>query len=462
MSLDAQEYELRKIAEQEHIEIVEVIRESMSAKAPGRPLFSHMLQSFTENKADMLLCWKLDRLARNPVDGGSISWLLQQNQIKAIRTHERTYLSSDNVLLMSVEFGMSNQYVRDLSENVKRGNREKVRRGEWPNRAPYGYKNDKNTKTLKVVKSQADKIKELYELYVTGTYSFQNLANIYSVSKSQIELRLKRHAYYGMIEYKGELYPGNHTPIISKELFDRAQVVRNKVRVSPICPQKLSFPFRGLLSCHICGCSFTATRKKGQYDYYYCTNGKGVCSQHTKYLNNQAATDIISNALADLSFDEELIELMYEAARERHENGRYSSQQTIDTINYQIHHHEVKERKLLHSFTNGYISESLYQEEAAKLQEERTLLETRRKNYLNNAHTGLATLELTKELFLSLNRAVSEFENADSNKKETIAKNLLWNLRIEDGKVAQLSYKTPYNVIANTPKNSDFAVMLPD
>jgi len=95
-----------------------------------------MMEIISKGQADGIICWKLDHLARNPVDGGSISWLLQTSQIKHIKTAERDYLPTDNVLMMSVEFGMSNQYIRDLSANVKRGNRKKLRRGEWPNYAP--------------------------------------------------------------------------------------------------------------------------------------------------------------------------------------------------------------------------------------------------------------------------------------------------------------------------------------
>ena len=53
-----------------------------------------------------ILAWKLNRLARNQIDGGEISYYLTTNLIKEIITAEKTYLPNDNVLLMSVEFGM--------------------------------------------------------------------------------------------------------------------------------------------------------------------------------------------------------------------------------------------------------------------------------------------------------------------------------------------------------------------
>lgn len=462
MSLDAQENELRKIAERDGLEIVQVYRESMSAKAPGRPLFSEMLSKINQKEAQGILCWKLDRLARNPIDGGSISWMLQQGQILSIRTYDREYLPSDNVLLMSVEFGQSNQYIRDLSENVKRGNREKVRRGEWPNRAPFGYRNDRNTRTIVVVKSQAVKIQEIYNLYVTGEYSISKLGKLFGKSNSQIELILKRHVYHGMIEYKGELYPGTHKPIISKELFDKAQEVRNKYRVSPIRPHKLSFPYRGLMQCGSCGCKLTATRKKDQYDYYYCTNGKGICDQHRSYINPMKVEDFLEAALEKLHFDEELIEIMYEAARERLENGRHTGQQTLDAIQLQIHKIKQQEKKLLHTYTSGLIDKDLYTEEAQTLQTEKKSLESKYNNYLKNSDNGLATLELTKEVFLTSSRAISEFKEADSEQKGIIAKKLLWNFDVENKKALNYKFKSPFAVLANAPKSGDLHSLLPD
>ena len=57
-------------------------------------------------------------------------------------------IPSDNVLMMGFEFGMANQYVRDLSTNTKRGLHEKAKRGEYPSVAPIGYLNDRNVKKI--------------------------------------------------------------------------------------------------------------------------------------------------------------------------------------------------------------------------------------------------------------------------------------------------------------------------
>src|SRR3989338_8781854 len=132
LSIEAQLAELRALAKEEKLEVVAEFVEKGSAKMPGRPVFNEMLKRVHKGEAQGIVCWKLDRFSRNPVDGGPISLLLQENIIQHILTKDRSNYPSDNVLMRSVEFGMANQFIRDLSSNVKRGLRAKVKRGEFP------------------------------------------------------------------------------------------------------------------------------------------------------------------------------------------------------------------------------------------------------------------------------------------------------------------------------------------
>src|SRR3989344_7019117 len=84
LSIEAQLAELRLLAKREGLHIVEEFVEKKSAKQPGRPLFNDMMLRIQKGEAQGIVCWKLDRLARNPVDDGLVSWLLQQATLKHI------------------------------------------------------------------------------------------------------------------------------------------------------------------------------------------------------------------------------------------------------------------------------------------------------------------------------------------------------------------------------------------
>ena len=304
LSIEAQLSELRALAKDEKLEIVAEFVEKRSAKMPGRPVFNEMLKRVHKGEAQGIVCWKLDRLSRNPVDGGQISWLLQENIIQHIRTYDRNHYPTDNVLMMSVEFGMANQFIRDLSSNVKRGLRAKVKRGEFPSSAPVGYLNDVRAKTIVVDRKKSKVIRAAFELYAKGGVRLEDVSSFMydngvrsfgglSFHRDRVKFILTNPFYTGLFIYGGEMHEGRHTPIIEKLLFDKVQEVIID-RGHPMKAANNPMDLCGLLHCGECGCMITAEEKtkhqqngnSHHYVYYRCTKKKGVCSQ--PYVREEA------------------------------------------------------------------------------------------------------------------------------------------------------------------------------
>ena len=239
LSLESQIAEMTRLADSLGLEIVKVFQESKSAKKPdNRPLFAQMIKLLEQDEAEGVICWKIDRLSRNPIDSGKIQWLMQQGKIKVIQTMEKQYLPSDNVILLNVESGMANQYILDLSKNVKRGIKTKLEKGDYPNRAPIGYLNDITNKKLIIDPERVKFIKMAFDLYAKGTISIKELAEeLYKKGftsrsgikyhKSKVHFILQNTFYHGVILMHGKYYQGNHEPIISKTLYDEVQNVLN-------------------------------------------------------------------------------------------------------------------------------------------------------------------------------------------------------------------------------------------
>ena len=288
LSIDAQLSELNTIASQNGMPVVATFTESKSAKGPGREVFNEMIRRIEQGEANAILSWKLDRLARNFDDGGKIIGLLQRGVIQEIRTFEKTYLPTDNVLMIAVELGMANQYVRDLSVNIQRGIREKVRRGIYFGKAPLGYYNEPKLRTIEPHPENFKKVKEILELFATGEFTLtairKKMATMGLVGErsgkplplSSIGNMFRNPFYYGVFLHKGEMHQGIHAPMISKQTFDEIQTALVTIGKPRKKRGDKGFLFLNFATCGTCGHCITGerhTKRSGRrYRYYRCTH----------------------------------------------------------------------------------------------------------------------------------------------------------------------------------------------
>ncbi|MBU1890634.1 recombinase family protein, partial [Patescibacteria group bacterium] len=179
-SIDDQVDRLKQLASDLSLDVKKIYTESKSAKKPNnRPLFDEMIQRIEKGEANGILCWHINRLSRNPIDQGRITWLLQRGVLKSIKTIEKEYLPEDNVLILGVEGGVANQFIIDLSKATKRGISRKVKNGWRPSRAPLGYINDKfGEKGAKKVLKDSERfalVRKMWDMVLTGDYCISQI-----------------------------------------------------------------------------------------------------------------------------------------------------------------------------------------------------------------------------------------------------------------------------------------------
>ena len=298
-SIDDQINRLKKLAADTSISVVEVLTEAKSAKKPNnRPVFDEMIARLENGEADGILCWQINRLSRNPIDSGKVQWLLQRGVIKSIQTIDREYRPEDNVLLFSVESGVANQFILDLSKNVKRGQQSKLASGWFPAVAPIGYLNELANHTIIKDPERFALLRRAWDLMLTGNYTvpqiWDKLVNewgLITVKRKKIggePLRLNalykifsNIFYTGQFYISGQLYQGKHEPMITLQEFDHVQILLG--RKGKPRPKTHTFPFTGIIHCGDCGCWITAETKTKliktenklkSYSYYHCTHKK--------------------------------------------------------------------------------------------------------------------------------------------------------------------------------------------
>lgn len=365
LSIESQKEEALKLTAQHNIADYEILSEEKSASKLGRPVFGEMIKKISEEKSCGIICWKLDRLARNPVEGGAILWALQQGKIEKIITPFSVFTKETNVIVLHIEFGMAHQYVRDLSANTKRGLERKLALGQYPGQAPIGYRNvgiDKGFRTIETDQPASIFVKKVIRLMALGSHSLKSLAlklndeytslaetslkwKAYKERKgkrrtirvfeklhpSKIERIIRNPLYYGYFGYVGKLYRGTHEPIVTKQLWDRANQMLNTPYQNKVNSGKRVFLYRGknLMKCGECGCSITAEFHKKpsgkEFVHYRCTKSRIKCGQ--PFLIEKEVENQLAEIFASFQLTENEAEKIYKSMEQlKQEDISYSQQ----------------------------------------------------------------------------------------------------------------------------------------
>jgi site-specific DNA recombinase len=291
LSLDAQEKECREYAVCHGIVLSELIREAHSARKPGRPLFQAMVTRAEELRAQgvavRILCHKPDRLLRNLADWARLNDLMDAG-VECLFVTGSYPSNAQGKMAFGINVLFAKYYVDNLSEEVKKGLKEKLARGEWPGPAPLGYRNDK--RRIELDPERAPLVQRAFQYYASGEYSLATLAQQLhqegltgrqrgkAIAKSTLQDQILTNPFYcGLLRYRGELHLGSHPPLVTTTLFEQVQS-RLQGKAQPK-RRRHQFRYAGLLCCHNCGCAVVGDMKKGYLIYYRCSHRRGACSE---------------------------------------------------------------------------------------------------------------------------------------------------------------------------------------
>jgi site-specific DNA recombinase len=342
LSVDSQINEMLNVAQRDGLNVIDMYRESHSAKDCGqRPVFNKLITDIREEKFNGILVWHPDRLSRNAGDLGALVDLLDQKKLIEIKTHSQRFTNNPNEKFLLMILGSQAKLENDnKSINVKRGLKTKCEMGLWPSIAPTGYLNSKNRDQKGVVfvdPVRAPIIKEVFTKVAYQSWSgrrlYKWLKETKFVSRNNIPLTisniytiLNNHFYYGNFEYpkkSGRWFQGKHAPIISKDLFDDVQKQLH-LQIKSKGKNK-EFAFTRMLTCGACGSGITAQEKYknlkdgtvAKYIYYGCTHARDVnCKEG--YIEEKVLINQLTEIIDQIDLDKSGIKKKLEVEIERH------------------------------------------------------------------------------------------------------------------------------------------------
>jgi site-specific DNA recombinase len=436
--------EVREMADDKQLTIIKEFTETVSASEPNeRPEFLKMIEFIKAGKANGIVCFKMDRLARNSVDEGIIKHLLQKGQIQNIRSTDRSWYSDDHTLIWSVEFGTSTQYSRDLKKHIHRGQMEALRRGFRPCLAPLGYKNTKfrekgQNEVCLVDEHNFNLLRKMFDLILSREYTPNQ---VFEIATKQWGIRARKttrypngkhlssHSFYdilsnpfyfGDIDWKGEWYKGAHTPLITRAEFDGVQIILGRGSAKS---KRHEHEYMGLMRCP-CGARITChkrfkTQMNGNqhtYSYYRCTGHMGPCPNKSMTRLEKLEGAFIE-FLSSLQIAPEFHE--WALAELRKEYERESGDKNSILFTQEKEYKRVKDMldQLFEMRLAGDIDSDRYKDRREKLEEE----ERRLKGEIDAIDSRFKTwIDDAERLLTFAERAKEEFVNGDAQKRRAI------------------------------------------
>ncbi len=357
LSIESQVKEMLAMAENEKLEIVEVKRESHSAKEAGaRPVFNEIVEEIRTGKFNGILTWAPDRISRNAGDLGRIVDLMDQGLLRDIRTYGQRFTNNPNEKFLLMILGSQAKLENDQKRiNVKRGLRARAEMGLWPGIAPTGYLNDQRKDhrceilvdpvRFPIIKQVFEKIgverwsgRKVYAWlkndvrFVSRFGKGMNLGTLYKIIKNPF--------YCGVFEYprgSGSWYTGKHTPLITQELF---QAVQEKIAEENRPKHRFKeWHFTKLFICGYCGSGITAQEKTkllatgepATYVYYSCSRAKDAHCKNP-YLREEKVIDQLAGLIDQISLDEIGARHLIEREVSRYNKLRAEVEGTTDVI----------------------------------------------------------------------------------------------------------------------------------
>jgi site-specific DNA recombinase len=460
-SIPAQLKLLEDYADRHDLSIVKTFTEAETAKKAGREAFNQMVAYISQSKdVKTILVEKTDRLYRNFKDYITIDdldmevHLVKENEVisKDSRSHSK--------FIHGIKVLMAKNYSDNLSEEVRKGMKEKAEQGHFPHLAPYGYRNNRETRMIDIDPATAPFVRRAFQLYGTGEYSLAAVAKQLKaegfvfksyktrIDKGTLESLLKNVFYTGDFMIKGKFYKGKHEPLVSLPEFQAVQNAFTKVNRPKLT--KHDFAFAGLMTCGHCGSSVTGQIQRGKYIYYHCSGGKGHC--HEPYHREEKIADWFAEEVKKIQLDQQDLEWMLAALKESHKDEMDFHKERIGQLQERFNRLTNRIEAIYEDKLDGKIPEELWlrkhEEYKRELGDVEISIAQHTKGNLDYVECGVQLLELAKNAYpLYIQQTPLE--------QRRLLHFLLLNTVLNDGKLT-VTWKKPFDWIANRGNSQEW------
>ena len=340
-SIEQQFREIYDYCERSGIRVIgEYADRAVSGKTDKRPEFQKMMRDCAKGHIQLIVCWKVDRFARNRYDSAMYKARLKKYGVRVDYAKESIPDGPEGILLESVLEGSAEYYSANLSQNIKRGMTDnalecKVNNGNLP----LGYCKGPDGR-FAIEPIGAAIVRDVFAMYTGGMNITEICADLNArgcrtsrgarFNKNSLRVMLRNERYLGVYQYGDIRIEGGVPVIITKEVFDLAQQQIAKNARSPATSwASCDYLLTGKLFCGHCGSAMvgeSGTSKSGaKHNYYICASRKRkkACTKQTvkkEWIEELVARETAQRVLVD-DVIEKIADAVVDLQRQEREGG---------------------------------------------------------------------------------------------------------------------------------------------
>ncbi len=458
-SLPAQIARLEKYCKNKNFEILKICSFDESAYTNQREEFDKIIDFVINQKEKVAVCCdKVDRISRNIFDT-RVSTLYE----KALKDEIEMHFVSDGQVLtsrisaaekfqFSINLGLAKYYSDAISDNVKRAQEQKLRKGEWLSKAIFGYKNitlSSGKKDIEVDSENAPYVIKMFELYATGIKSFQTVAdemnrlglknsNGNPISPSRVEQTLKNSFYYGIMKVNGEYHKHKYPPLISETLFKKVQSIMSGHNKAHIQYANKPMLLRGLIVCNRCGCTVSGDIKKNKYVYYSCSNSKRICKRI--WIKEEVIVNALLETFDKISLSDEKIQKIIDFIKQSYNQQQEFLQAKQQALCKELDQIQNRLSKLVDMHLDGTVDADTYKNKMNEYKNRQREITSEMQSHVELDELNMITVQKVLRL-AKLSREI--FESSNIEEKQQLLRFVYSNLKL-DGENLLAELKEPF------------------
>lgn len=459
-----------------------------------RKEFNRMIACAKNGDFDLIITKEISRFARNTLDSIFYTRDLKKHGVGVIFLNDNiNTLDGDAELRLAIMSSIAQEESRKTSERVKWGQKRQMEQGVVFGRSMLGY--DVKDGKMTINEDGAKIVRLIFRKFVDegkGTHVIArelreegiNPMRVKEWSNTVILRVIRNEKYCGDLVQKKTYTPDflshekkynrgqeefvilkdHHEPIISRELFDKANRILDAKSLSQEGKAKHSnrYPFSGKIKCGRCGASYVAryrTRKDGsRYKAWRCFESAKHGSPHIDQSGNQVGCSGTSIR------NEEAIRIMYLVCKQLtidRQKIADNLMQTIrkvvsldmtgadtNTLKDQIEAAQKRRTDLIDLYTSGDIDRDEFTDLRAKYDAEIDSLKSMVESMDKQQAVTAKQKELMEDIKNAVDELISGIEYEDEFYTQLLDKMVINDRENIDVYLNELPFKWSYTVAA--------------